>query len=174
VLIKNVIAHGKGSSVINGHPDSWLDGITFENIKLFLSTDTTVAYDKAVHAFKFQMAKNLRLRNIEIFWEKPESNKWESALYVEDVKGLEIDGFSGRQAKLGSVVAAVTLNRVERATVRDCQARAGTGTFLRVAGKTSGDICLVGNDFRQARSPYKLGSEVRKDAIRALASFPPR
>ena len=174
VLIKNVIAHGRGSSVINGHPDSWLDGITFENIKLFLSTETTVAYDKAVHAFKFQMAKNLRLRNIEIFWEKPESKKWESALYIEDVKGLEIDGFSGRQAKLGSVVAAVTLNRVEGVTVRDCQAHAGTETFLQVTGKTSGDIYLVGNDFRQARTPYKLGSEVRKNAIRALASFPPR
>lgn len=174
VLIRNVIAHGKGSSVINGHPNSWLDGITFENIKLFLSTDTTVAYDKAVNAFKFQMAKNLRLRNIEIFWEKPESKNWESALYVEDVKGLEIDGFSGRQAKLGSVVAAVALNRVEGVTVRDCQAHAGTETFLQVTGKTSGDIYLVGNDFRQARTPYMLGDEVRKDAIRSLTSFPAR
>lgn len=41
VLIQNVIAHGNGSSVINGHPDSWLDGITFSNIKLFLTSDPT-------------------------------------------------------------------------------------------------------------------------------------
>ena len=39
VLIRNVIARGKGSSVINGHPDSWLEGITLENVKLFLSSD---------------------------------------------------------------------------------------------------------------------------------------
>lgn len=173
VLIKNVIAHGKGSSVINGHPDNWLDGITFENIRLFLSTDTVVAYDKAVHAFKFQRAKDLKLRNVEVFWERPESKKWESALYFEDVKGLLIDGFSGRQAKLGSNMAAVALNRVEGATIRDCQAQEGAGTFLWVTGKTSSDIYLFGNDFRHARTPYQLGREVQKYAIRALSSFVP-
>ena len=34
VTIRNVIAHGQGTSMIHGHPDSWLDGVSLDNIKL--------------------------------------------------------------------------------------------------------------------------------------------
>jgi hypothetical protein len=37
VLIRNVVAHGMGSSMIHGHPDSWLDNVSIENLKLFVS-----------------------------------------------------------------------------------------------------------------------------------------
>ena len=39
VSIRNVIAHGDGTSEINGHPDSWLDNIHFDNVRLFVSRD---------------------------------------------------------------------------------------------------------------------------------------
>jgi len=39
VLLKNIIARGKGTSMINGHPESFLEGVSLENIKLFLSSD---------------------------------------------------------------------------------------------------------------------------------------
>lgn len=167
VLIQNIVAHGKGSSVINGHPNSWLDGVTFDNVKLFISSDTTVAYDKGVHAFKFQMAKNLKLRNVEVCWEKPESKQWRSALYVEDVKELEIENFSGRQAKPGSDIAAVEFNRVNGAVIRNCQAKEGTSTFLSILGKESGNILLTGNDLRSARTPYVLDKEISKNAVQS-------
>jgi hypothetical protein len=35
VIVRNVIAHGKGSSVIAGHPTNWLDNVSLENIRLF-------------------------------------------------------------------------------------------------------------------------------------------
>lgn len=168
VLLQNIVAHGKGSSVINGHPTSWLDGVTFDNVKLYISSDTTVVYDKAVHALKFQMARNLRLRNVEVSWEKPESNQWRSALYVEDVKGLQIDNFSGRQAKLGSDVPAVELNRADGAVIRNCQTMEGTSTFLSVLGKESTSLLLTGNDFRNAKTPWMLGKEVANSAVQSV------
>jgi hypothetical protein len=168
VLIQNVIAHGKGSSVINGHPDSWLDGITFENIKLFLSSDPSAPYDKAVHAFKFRRARNLKLRDIEVIWEKPELKKWESALYLEDIQGLEIDGFRGKQAWPGAESPAIQLNRVQEAMIRACSPLPGTETFLRIAGVSTRDIALFGNDFRRAKYPFKIGAEVQKAEIREL------
>jgi len=168
VLIQNVIAHGKGSSVINGHPDSWLDGITFENIKLFLSSDPSAPYDKAVHGFKFQRARNLRLRNVEVTWEKPELKKWGSALYLEDIQGLEIDGFRGKQAWPGAESPAIQLNRVREAMIRACSPLPGTETFLRIAGASTRDIALFGNDFRRAQHPYTIGAEVQKAEIREL------
>jgi hypothetical protein len=54
VLIRNVIAHDKGSCLIKGHPDSWLENVSLENIKLFLTSDPSAPYDKAVHAMQFR------------------------------------------------------------------------------------------------------------------------
>ena len=172
VLIQNVVAHGKGSSVINGHSKSWLDGVTFDNVKLFISADSTVAYDKAVHAFKFQMARNLRLRNVEVVWEKPESTHWKSALSVEDVQGLELENFSGRQAKVGSDIPAIEFNRVNGAVVRSTRAQEGTSVLLNVLGRESRDIVLMGNDLRNTKKPVVLGNEVSKDAVQSLNNLP--
>src|SRR5207249_11861696 len=52
VIVRNVIAHGKGACLINGHPDSWLDHVSLENIKLYLSTDPSAAYDRSVNAMR--------------------------------------------------------------------------------------------------------------------------
>src|SRR5437867_7793010 len=107
VIIRNVIARGKGTSGINGHPNSWLENVSLENVKLWLSHDPESPIEKAVDAIKVRWAKNLKLKDVEVSWDKPESGKWESALNVEDVNGLEIQGFSGRQAKLGADMPAV-------------------------------------------------------------------
>jgi hypothetical protein len=165
VLIQNVVAHGKGSSIINGHPKSWLDGVTFDNVKLFFSSDSAAPYDKSVHALKFQMAKNLKLRNVEVFWGNPESKQWRSALYLENVKGLELDNFGGGQANAGSLIPAILMDRVDGAVVRNCTAREGTSTFLSVLGKESTNILLTRNDLRNATIPFTLGNEVARDCV---------
>ena len=56
---------------------------------------------------KIRWAKNLKLRDVEVFWDQPASAKWKNALSVQDVKQLELSGFSARQAKLGSDEPAV-------------------------------------------------------------------
>ena len=171
VLIRNVVARGMGSSLINGHPDSWIEGITLDNIKLFLSTDPASPLQKTTHAMKIQWARNIKLKDVEVIWDKPESDKWQSALYVEDVKGLELDGFSARQAKPGAETPALLLNKVEGATIRNSRAAEGTSVFLSIMGNKSRGIYLLGNDFLNARIPYRLDSDVRTDAIKLLRNF---
>jgi hypothetical protein len=173
VLIRNVIAHGKGSCFINGHPDNWLEGVSLENVKLFLSTDPASPYDKSVHAMNFRWAKDLKLKDVQVIWDQPASEKWESALYLEDVKGLVLDGFTGRQAKPETDMPAVVLKQVEDAMIRNARAQQGTSVFLRVTGEKSRGICLSGNDFRRARIPYRLDSNVRREEIKELNNFPP-
>jgi hypothetical protein len=167
VLIQNVVARGKGSSICNGHPENWLDGITLENVKLFIAHDPAAPYDKAVHALSFKRVKNLRLQDIEIFWEGPIYHQWRSALYLEDVHGLELQGFSGRPARPGADVAAVVLVRVEDAVVRQNKAQAGTGVFLEVHGENSRGIAFLDNDVREARIPWRAASGVKADAVTA-------
>jgi len=156
VKIQNVIARGYGSSVCNGHPDSWLDGISFENVKLAVAHDPDAAYDKAVHGLVFKQVRNLRLRDVEIVWEGPGSAKWKSGLAFEEVAGLTLDGVRAVQAPGAESAPAVLLYQVDRAVIRDCQAAEGTGTFFLFTGEGTKDILLERNDFRLARLPYSF------------------
>jgi hypothetical protein len=154
VKIQNVIARGYGSSVCSGHPDSWLDGISLENVKLTVAHDPDFPYDKAVHGLVFKQARNLSLKDVEIAWEGPGSEKWQSALALEEVQDVVLDGIAAAQAPGAETAPAVLLDRVEFAVVRNCRAGAGTGTFLLLAGEATKDILLERNDFRRARLPY--------------------
>ena len=169
VIIRNVIAHGEGSCMISGHRESWLDNISLENVKLFLSTDPKAAYDRSVHAMQFRYARNLKLKDVEVFWEKPESSKWQSALYLQDVSGLRVDGFAGVGAKPDA--PAIVLNQVEDASITNSQARTGTGVFLKVEGKESKGIYLVGNELHDASTPYQAGAEVKDGTVKAEGNF---
>ncbi len=167
VIIRDVIARGQGASVCNGHPESWLDGITMENVKLFIAHDPAAPYDKAVDALTFRQVKNLKLRNLEVIWEGPAYDRWRSALRLEEVSGLEVQGFSGRPAASASGAAAVVLNQVEDAVIRQSRAAAGTDAFLEVRGERSRGIILWGNDFRNAAVSFKAADGVRSDAVSA-------
>jgi polygalacturonase len=112
VTIQNVIAHGTGASEINGHPDSWLENITLDNVKLFLSEDPQGAYKHTSSALILHHARNFTMRNVEVHWEKPYSLKWQNGLTVEDVSGLTLAGVR-IDAPPGATTPAVKMNRVD-------------------------------------------------------------
>jgi len=168
VQIRNVVAHAKGSSSIHGHVESWLDGISFENIKLRLSADLDAPYDKAEHALEVRWAKNVKFRNVEVSWDKPDLKQWKSALYFEDISGLQLDDFAGRGAWPDRDVPAMVLNGVSGAMLRNSRALDGTKLFLKVMGQGSRDICLQSNDFRKAEFPYQIDKELAGGVGRML------
>ena len=173
VIIHDVIVHCQGTSQIEGHPERPLEGVTFANIKFYISSDPAAPYDTATHALIFRRAKNLKLRNIEVNWEKPTFDKWQAALLVENVDGLELDGFTGNSAWPERGIPAVILSHAQNATVRNAQAPPGTNVFLKIVGTNAHDIHLVGNDFHEAKIPYTLDSEVNPENVTALDNFLP-
>ena len=46
--------------MIHGHPDSWLDGVSLDNIKLFVSNDPESPLQKTVDAMQVRWARNLK------------------------------------------------------------------------------------------------------------------
>jgi polygalacturonase len=169
VIIRNVIAHGQGSCMISGHRESWLQNISLENVKFFLSTNPSAAYDRSIHAMQFQYARNLKLKDVEVIWEKPESSKWQSALYFQDVSGLKVDGFAGAGAKPDA--PAIVLNQVNDASITNSEARTGTDVFLKVEGKNSTGIYLVGNKLHDSSTPYQAGEEVKDGTVKSVGNF---
>jgi len=169
VILRNIIAHGQGSCLILGHPNSWLDDISLENIKLYQSTDPTAAYDRSVHAMFFHYARNLKVKDVQVQWEKPESAKWQSALYFQDVNGLRVDGFAGAPAK--AEFPAIVLDQVQSAAIVNSLPAAGTDVFVRVAGAGSRDISLSANDLHGVPTSVKLDDGVAADAVKTAHNY---
>jgi hypothetical protein len=169
VIIRNVVAHGTGTSFINGHPDSWLDEVSLENVRLSVTHDASAQIEKAVDAMKIRWARNLKLRDVSITWGKPESRRWESALTAQDSSELEIDRFSGRQAFPQSDAPAIRFENVANAVIRDSTALPDTSAFLRLEGAKTRGIRLVNNDLRRAKAPYQRSPQIGKDALEEAA-----
>ena len=166
VKIQNVIARGTGSSICNGHPDSWLDDVSFENVRLTVAHDPNAAYDKAVHALVFKQARNLRLKDVEIAWEGEPYQAWQSALALDEVENVVLDGVTAAQAPNAEKAPAILMNLVDFGVVRNCRAADGTGIFLRLTGKGTKDILLERNDLRKARLPYSVGDGAKPAALK--------
>ena len=166
MTFSNIVAHGPGPCKIHGHVNSLLENITFDNVRLTVDADPEAPWHKAPVALTIENAHNIRLNDVEINWEGPTASHWQSALVVNNVQGLVLDGLSARQANDPAGAAAVVLNGVDGAVVRNCRAQAGTGTFLRVAGQASRGVVLSGNDMRQASTAVETSAEVDPKAVR--------
>ena len=137
VLIRDVIAHGAGTSAINGHPDSWLDDIRLENIRLYVSHDPHAAYDDTRSAMTLRHARNMTLKDVEIRWEAPHSPSWQTGLQADQVSDLLLDGV-GVAAAPSFTAPAILLKDAEKVTVRDSRAAA-----IQVSGTRSRNIRLL-------------------------------
>jgi polygalacturonase len=112
VAIRNVIAHGAGASVLAGHPDSWLDGITFDGVKLFVAHDPNAPYEDTATALTLRHARNVTLRDVEVQWEEPFSPTWTTGLAIDQVNGLTLDGVRVAPAPKSSA-PAIRLDMVD-------------------------------------------------------------
>lgn len=171
VIVRNIIAHGQGSCLILGHPNSWLQNISLENIQLHLSTDPTAGYDRSVDAMHFRYARNINVKDVQVFWEKPALPKWQSALSFQDVRGLRLQGFSGGPAYPESGHAAVVMENVDDAAIVNSTAPQGTPVFLQVKGAGSKNIYLHGNALHTVRQAYKMDSGTTAGVVKETDSY---
>ena len=165
VIVSNVIAKGYGTNLIHGNVNSPLQDITFDNVHLTIAFDPNGSPRKMEQAVVVENARNLKLKNFEIIWDKPYSEKWQSALTVQNVHGLTLDGVSVRQAPDANS-PAIVFNDVDGAIVRNSFAQEGTGTFLHLKGSRTKNIFLRGNELQFAKKHFKLSKEVKPDEIK--------
>jgi polygalacturonase len=117
VKLSNIIAHGPGPSVIHGHVDSPLENVTFDNVRLTIDSDPETPWRKGPHALTIENARNFRLKDVEIAWDSPTLDHWQSAIVVNNVHGLILDNVSAKSAAAGS--PAIVMNAVEDVVVRN-------------------------------------------------------
>jgi len=119
VIIRNVIARGIGACLIHGHVDSLLENISLENVRLTIASDADSPLQKSPNALTIENARNIRLKDFEITWEAPAANAFQSALLVDNVEDLTLDGLKAQPAPNGSQAPAVVLKEVKGLVVKD-------------------------------------------------------
>lgn len=147
VSISNVIAHGVGTSEINGHADSWLENVRLDNMRLFVSRDPQGQYEATRTAMALRYARNFSMRDVEISWEQPYSSTWQTGLTVEDVEGLGCDNLDV-ETPPGSTAPVIELKNAEKVTLRASQAET-----IHLAGSRTREVRLVGTETKVSSDP---------------------
>jgi hypothetical protein len=155
---------------VHGHADSPLENITLENVRLVVTGNSDAPVHKTGNAVTVENARNFRLKDVEFVWDTPAVAKWQSALVLDNVHRLTLDGVSARQAAnaangANEPSAAIVLKGVDGAVVRNCPAQEGTATFLHVTGANTRGVEVWRNDLRAARHPVQLSTEVDASAV---------
>ena len=195
VLVTDIIAHAKGTSLIEGLSGVPLAGITLNNIKFVICSDSALDFSESsspftyehfyhtkifpianegyqkygVYGLKCNNIRGLNLKDIEIIWEAKVAEKWNSALYCENISDLTLENFVGRQPHVDATAkSAVILKNINGATISGCCALHDTGTFIQFTGQFAKNVCLIGNNFLNARIPYTIEKPILKSEIKEM------
>jgi hypothetical protein len=169
VTIANVIAYGRGTSLIQGRADSPIEGLRLESVRLHVDADPAAPFERGGPALQVRHARDLALRDVEVTWGELRAGEWGSALAVEEARDLEIDRFRGRGAT--ATAPAIHLRDVQEARIRNSRAPEGTGTFLSLSGPKTRDLLLAQNDLCRAQRPYQCEEDAAAEVLRECANL---
>jgi polygalacturonase len=147
VTISNVIAHGQGTSMMRGHPDSWLQGIRLNHVRLFVAHGADAPYESTTAAMTLDYARDVQMNDVEIAWEKPYAATWQTGLVVNRVEDLELNG-TRIDPVPGSTRPNVQLNDADGVLIR--QSRLSS---IHVSGSKSRSVRVVDTDAKITADP---------------------
>jgi hypothetical protein len=182
VLVSNITMNTGGSIFISGNKETYIEGITIENIRIKLTGERkeksheqpedpffVFGHHTAPIDIFCRYVTDLKLRSIKFDWGDSENENLGSAIRCWSVNDLEIDGFSGRQT-LKSNAPVISLKDVRDAFIHNCKAPEGSGSIL-FADKNTNGVTIIGNEFSKAGNLYSQGSN-RKDFYETANRLP--
>ncbi len=161
VVFDNIIAKGRGTSKIESRVGRNIKNVTLRHVQLHMQPED--APDKrANHALEASSVDDLRLDDVRITWdeEAPEP-KWASALVLQEVHGLELFGFQGRQGLIGADTPVIQMQNVQHAVIRHCEGVPGANTLIRFEGENTKSIYIgMINSKNLLKQFWEAGPEV--------------
>lgn len=167
IAFRNIIAHGQGTSKIEGFPGVPLENIFLSNIRFFMNKEE-YPDKRAVHAFEAHDVNNLSMSDMEFFWnEKDTEPAWQSACYIYNIKGVRLDKLSLAPAP-GTRVPAIRIKNVSDAIIEHCKAKEGTTILVSVEGEKSNTVIFNDNYLSAGQSLFIAGREVLANSIKHI------
>ncbi|MCW5978185.1 MAG: glycoside hydrolase family 28 protein [Bryobacteraceae bacterium] len=144
---------------VSGIPGHFIENLSLENVRIHFTgggkrvageiPENPDAYPEhrmfgALPAYGFfcRHVRNLRLRNVETFLEKPDERP---AIVCDDVHELDMDGCRIRAAR-----EAIRLRQVSDAFIHGCSAPEETAVFVDASAGGVKRLSLIGNDLGRA------------------------
>jgi hypothetical protein len=146
ISMSNILAHGQGTSKIEGFEGHKIVNVFMNNVQLFMEAED--APDKrATHALLARDVKDLSIEHLRVSWDenKIEEN-WESAFLAQDVDFLRINNFHGRQGLRGKSIPVIELQNVKNAILTNIEPSAKTEVLIKVSGENSKNLNFLNND----------------------------
>jgi len=148
ITFSNILAESESGAVIWAEEPGRIENVTFDQVRLHVrkgplsasyggNIDLRPAFKPERAIFRHELAgifchgsNGLTLHQVDIRWDATGPEYYASALWCEHSSRLVIDGFCGRQPNSEEAHAAIILDSVRGAVVRNSQAAEGTTTFL--------------------------------------------
>lgn len=133
IHISDITAEANQAVVLIGLPEMPIENITFSNIN-FTSKE----------GFNITDAKNIQIHNVHV------DTEIGPAIEIADANDVELYGFKTYTHHEGR--PSINFSNVKNAYIMGSRATAGTGVFLSVEGKGSGEIYLKNNFLNSAKA----------------------
>jgi polygalacturonase len=168
IRFSNILAESESGIVIWGSQNSIIEDLVFDNVKVKIinsplnasyggNFDLRTSADFKTALFKHDIpalyatnVAGLKIIGFETKWEDNLPDFFNHSIWCENCSNVVIDGFSGRQAHINDQRAAILLENVNGAIVRNSIAAPGTGIFLKTAD-LSGPQQFVNNETSNAQ-----------------------
>jgi len=167
VVFTNILAESETGIVMWAQEPGRIEDVTFNQVRLHVrksplaesyggNIDLRPAYDPQWAIFRHDLAgvfchgvNGLTLNGIDVRWDTDMPEYFNYALWCEQTNRVAIEGFCGRQPGSGAGRAAILLDTVRGALIRNCHATEGTTTFLQHRTVTAAGL-FGNNDLTQA------------------------
>jgi parallel beta-helix repeat protein len=161
VRFNGVSAEGESGVIVYGFRDGSIRDVALNGIRLRIGEGpngpltggnfdlrpsgpaATSVFRHDIPAFFGRGVRHLRISDLDLEWMEPAAAYFSGGIECENVEGLVLEGFTGRQA--GRTGSAVRLDSCRSVTIRDCRALRGTDVFLDLSGPPA-EGWLVRND----------------------------
>lgn len=184
----NIMGTAESGIVIYGSKDGVVKGLHFDHIKLRIIAPpakisesvggtfdlrwTATSLSNAIFKHNIpgmycQYVEGLRIHDFELEWGEGLPPYFSNGIECENFRDLDIDGFSGRQARASSQDAVIVLKRGPGVTIRNSTATEGTVTFLSLSGVRQ-ERLFVNNDLgaaKRAMRPTKSGFKIHGNIL---------
>ena len=175
VHFSNIVADGESGMVLYGSPGNPIRDVSFERVRLRVHAPREAASrgvggnfdlrwtapDRATAVFKHDIpglhcrwVTGFTVHGLDVEWDAHLPSYYSNGIECEDFRNLDIDGFSGRQAAVGSPDAVIALRRGSGVSIRNSTATTGASTFGSASAVT-GEVLFLGNDLRSARQAFE-------------------
>ena len=163
VTFNNIIAHGMGTSKLEGFDGKPLENIQLNNVQLFMYPENYID-KRADDAFRAVNVKDLRLTDVSVNWYADKVEPlWHNAFTFKNVENLNLDKLTGTQAPTNSGVF-IELNSVKNALIQNCIPSAATTIFVKVNDGNNTGITLDRNFIFEKTKKMEFAKGVKKNS----------